>query len=95
MISLVGWLAGKNVAYIEQQMSAECAPGMMAFSTAMTPPTGIVPGPPPTGQASGMITPRLITGMCNSSVMLSRTLITLSASSEVSASIASARGAGS
>lgn len=46
---VAGWMiVRKKLANIEQQMSAECAPGMIAFSTAIAPPTGTVARPGPT-----------------------------------------------
>ena len=47
-------------------MSAEWADGMIAFSTAIAPPTGISAGAFPAGQASGRMTPRAITGVLRS-----------------------------
>ena len=54
---------------IEQQMSAECMPGWIASLAAMTPPTGIVPGAAPAGQASGMTAPATMVGTRISSAM--------------------------
>lgn len=53
----------------EQQMSALWAAGMIAFSTAMAPPTGMDAGALPAGQASGMSVPELTTGQRSSSVI--------------------------
>ena len=39
-------------------MSELCAAGMMAFCTAIAPPTGITAGADPAGQASGITAPR-------------------------------------
>ena len=43
-------------------MSAECMPGWIAFLAAITPPTGIVPGAAPAGQASGITAPATMVG---------------------------------
>lgn len=73
------------VSAIEQQMSAECIPGWMAFSAATTPPTGIVPAADPAGQASGMMAPARIVGTRISSIMWRSTAAILASSSGCSA----------
>ncbi len=67
--------------------------GMMAFWTATAPPTGMVAGTDPAGQASGMTAPRVTTGVCSSSVMKRRTDLIFRSSSGHVASMASASGA--
>ena len=79
---------------MEQQISAECAEGMMAFSTAMTPPTGMSAGAGPAGQASGMMVPLWIRGVHSSSAIFCRTLVRFAFSSLVSARMASVQGKG-
>jgi hypothetical protein len=65
----------------EQQMSEECMPGWIAFSVAATPPTGMVPGADPDGQASAMTAPALIVGTRMSSVICRSTAAKFSISS--------------
>ena len=77
---------------MEQQMSAECALGIIALSTAMAPPTGMTALPMEAGQASGMIAPREITGTLRSSSIFLRTDATFFFSSLVSGRIASENG---
>jgi hypothetical protein len=57
---------------MEQQISAECEPGRIAFSVSIAPPTGIVATPLPAGQVSGMSVPRFTTGAWSSSIMRAR-----------------------
>jgi hypothetical protein len=68
-------------------MSAECMPGWMAFSVAITPPTGMVPGAAPAGHASGITAPARIVGTRISSAMWRSTVAMFSASSGPSARI--------
>ena len=83
-----------TVAIREQQMSAECMPGRIAFRAATTPPTGIVPTLPD-GHASGMIAARSTTGTRSTTSIVSRSLATFSRSSKVSAVMFHSHGAGS
>ncbi len=76
--------ASKTVMAIEQQMSAECMPGWMAFSAATTPPTGMVPGVFSAGQASGMMAPARTVGTRISSAMWASTAATFAASASPS-----------
>ena len=66
-------------------MSAECMPGWIASLAAMTPPTGIVPGAEPAGQASGMTAPATMVGTRISSAMWRSTEAMFSASCASSA----------
>lgn len=85
IISPTGCVAGKKEANIEQQMSAECAPGMMALRTAMAPPTGMPAVSCEEGQASDIRAPASITGMRSSSRMRLRQTSRLANSSGDSA----------
>lgn len=74
-------------------MSALCAAGMMAFSTAMAAPTGIDAGADPAGQASGMRVPWLTTGQRNNSLICLSALLRFFSSAGVSVSMARLSGA--
>ena len=79
---------------MEQQTSEEWALGIMAFLTAMAPPTVI--GVSPAGQASGITAAPVITGTLSSSPMCSRTERRLSlSSSKTGVPMASFNGNGS
>ena len=77
----MGFVSLNTEMAIEQQMSAECMPGWIASLAATTPPTGIVPGAEPDGQASGMTVPATSVGTRISSAMCFSTEAMLSASS--------------
>ena len=66
-------------------MSAECMPGWIASLAATTPPTGIVPGAAPDGQASGITAPATKVGTRMRSAMCFSTLAMFSASPASSA----------
>ena len=86
-----GW---KKDAYMEQHTSEEWAAGMIAFLTAMAPPTTI--GSEPAGQQSGITAAPVITGTWSSLDMCSRTEIRFSFSSlETGVPTASFKGIGS
>jgi len=70
----------------EQQMSAEWKPGWMASLVATAPPTGMVPGCPPLGQASGITAAPTIVGTRSSASMWRATSRLFACSSGVSAS---------
>jgi hypothetical protein len=76
----VGSTSPNTVTAIEQQISAECMPGWMAFLAATTPPTGIVPGAEPEGHASGITDPATMVGTRISSRMWRSTDAMFSAS---------------
>ena len=79
--TVVGSTSPSRENAIEQQMSAECMPGWMASLAATTPPTGIVPGALPAGQASGITAPATRVGTRIRSAMWRSTPAMLSASS--------------
>ena len=81
----VGSISPSTEIAIEQQMSAECMPGWIASLAATTPPTGMVPGAAPDGQASGITVPATSVGTRISSAMCLSTVAMLSASSGSSA----------
>ena len=94
MSSDVGRSDWKKLAWSEQQMSDEWAAGMIAFSTAMAPPTGMDAGALPEGQASGMSVPAMMTGQRRSSVIWLMALVRFFCDWGQSASMASVSGEG-
>lgn len=83
------------MADILQQVSAPQAGKMVAFTTPMAPPTGMVAREAPAGQASGMVAPRPNTGVRSSASIKRRSAPAFCSSLSPVISLASPGGAAS